>query len=98
MNSLLLVCFVRIADIPADQDANMLALLSSLPFNVEGMDCRVWVFTAIQALIMHRYMRPTNLQALENEVWEFGVAFFAATMNNQQPRPVVDSRFCYLLP
>lgn len=98
MNSLLLVCFIRIADIPADQDANLLTLLSGLPFNTPGITCRIWVFNAIEALIMHRFMRPTNLQALEQEAWTFGQAFFNATVNNQQPRPVVDSRLCYLLP
>lgn len=91
---LLLMGFVRIAHVEPERAAEVDEILTSVPYDFEGVTCRTWVLEGIRRLMYVGIVKCGNLGELESEAKAFGYAQFDDTARNVQPRPLVDSALC----
>ncbi|CAL1707304.1 unnamed protein product [Somion occarium] len=98
MKEFLLIGCLRIAIVPSMNHNRIQKILQDIPYISEDgtMTCRIWVLNGLKALIDGGHVRCDDLQALEQEVFDFGLVYFEETEQNKQPRPIVDSKSCTL--
>ncbi|KAJ9299672.1 hypothetical protein DTO271G3_2556 [Paecilomyces variotii] len=93
-----LCALVKIATVPKENHSRLDQIMKSRDGDVNAIPsvtCRVWVMTILQTLIQHGIVRcSNNVYALQHECMEFGNEYSVGAANNEQPRPVVESRLC----
>ena len=62
--------------------------------SIPGMTCRVWIFTILPHLIEAGLLHCDDLDALQQECFEFGNVYRMSARDNDQPRPVIVSNTC----
>lgn len=94
LRTVLLTGLVRIAHIDLALEAAVREHIYTIPHDTEGTTCRVWLLKAVSGMIEKGWVACDDIRALEKEVFAFAAEQFEDTMNNVQPRPVIESKVC----
>lgn len=95
--SFLLVGLFQIAFIPAEFDVDSVMRSFDDRLNdVEGLNCRTWVFDVLGSLRGSGVLRCDDLGALEREALDWGNVYAVEACGNIQPRPLGRSALCGL--
>lgn len=92
-----LCVLIQVATLPQTARNTLDELMRSRDADVNmipGVTCRVWLMKILQKLIQNGIVRCSNPDALQQECMSFGNQYGPGAAINQQPRPVVRSKFC----
>lgn len=92
-----LCVLIQIASVPQAKHGQLDQIMRAHDSNLNSMEnisCRVWLMTGLRALVQNDIVQCSNPDELEKECFDFGNQFSTAAAENDQPRPVVKSKFC----
>lgn len=95
--SAFLCVLIHITTIPHEKLDLVDQIMRSHDSNLNSMPnitCRVWLMTVLKDLIENELVRCINSVELQQECFDFGNEHSSSAAINEQPRPVVKSKFC----
>lgn len=98
LKEMLLIGYLRIANISPDSDAQRQTeadrLIESTRYDGEGVTCRTWLLDAVQKMRDAGIVRCRSIEALEEEAKAFGATHFSGAGLKTSSPAVVDSKVC----
>lgn len=93
---LFLCVLIAIGTIPEQKQELLEQTMSTYDNELEStrFTCRTWLFEIMTLLVKAEILRCDSLEDLQRECYYIGNQFKDAAAKNEQPRPVVYSRYC----
>ena len=95
--SLFLCVLIEIGSIPVEKEIELDRIMRSYDDTINSIlkvTCRIWMSTVLRDLIHAGLLRCDDLDALQQECFDFGNAHTMSAVDNNQPRPVMISSTC----